>query len=41
MVVENKKVAAIIIAIGAYLKQGSKQAPQSDKKTAGTTGKKR
>ena len=41
MTVESKKVAAIMIAIGTYLKQESKKTPQDSGKTSGTTGNKR
>ena len=41
MTLENKKVAAIMGAVSAYIRQESKKMPQSDKKTARTMGSKR
>ena len=41
MTVESKKVAAIIIAIGTYLKQESKKTLQGSGRETGTTGNKR
>ena len=41
MTVESKKVAVIMGAVSAFIRQESKKMPQSDKKTARTTGNKR